>query len=208
MEKKNAAVEKFLELAIREILARDCPGYGPTTVEKVVKATIGDIYLYGKYYRALELAVTEIERLNTKISMTERERDDYHFAYDQVNGLYGMVSRENAEMRQAIQYAMTGENADEITKQNGELQKRLEEQRERINDLANSLNQVSERMEAAERVCMKAVIWGSTRHTTPKTDKENCPGCKATGELVDELEKWFEAYGKPKEQGDGKEPNG
>jgi predicted 3-demethylubiquinone-9 3-methyltransferase (glyoxalase superfamily) len=78
-----------------------------------------------------------------------------------------------------------------------------------INALARALTQTGERLEAAEQVCQKAVTWGNTRHTkTPDPDTDDCPGCKATGELVDELEKWFESYGRPKEQDDGKQPTG
>lgn len=79
-----------------------------------------------------------------------------------------------------------------LVKERGHLSRELEEYLPAVLSGIDLGKNIEQRLEAAERVCEKAVTWAQTRHTTEQPDPENCPGCKATGALVDELEVWVE----------------
>jgi hypothetical protein len=56
----NAQAKKYIEMAIREKLKRECPGYGESVIQKVVSASIPGLGVSKDVLvRAIELAAAD-----------------------------------------------------------------------------------------------------------------------------------------------------
>lgn len=50
-------VRKYIELALREQLSKDCPNYGNKTIERIVKSSMDGLHVTKEVlYRAIALA--------------------------------------------------------------------------------------------------------------------------------------------------------
>ena len=56
----STIVRRYVEMALREKIARECQGYGPDTVERVVAASMNGMHVSKDVlYRAIELAARD-----------------------------------------------------------------------------------------------------------------------------------------------------
>ena len=56
----SIVVRKYVEAALRERIAKECPGYGPQTIEEVVSASMkGTRVTKDTLYRAIEIAASD-----------------------------------------------------------------------------------------------------------------------------------------------------